>query len=89
MPSSLIQCEPHADCPPLIRAGRPRSITPPMLDALCDHLPEKPGLYVDEMVVFLLDEFDILTSTASVKRALCRAGWTKKKGSTKSKGAKP
>ncbi|EER25472.1 mariner-Tc1 transposon family protein [Coccidioides posadasii C735 delta SOWgp] len=63
--------------PPLIHAGRPRSITPPMLDALCDHLTEKPGLYVDEMVVVLQDEFDILTSTASVKRALCPAGWTK------------
>ncbi|EER45713.1 conserved hypothetical protein [Histoplasma capsulatum H143] len=24
--------------------SRPRSITPPMLDALCDHLTEKPGL---------------------------------------------
>jgi hypothetical protein len=33
--------------------GRPRSITPPMLDALCDHLLEKPGQYLDEMVVFL------------------------------------
>lgn len=75
--------------PPLIRAGRPRSITPPMLDALCDHLTEKPGLYVDEMVVFLLDEFDILTSTASVKRALCRAGWTKKKAQQKAKEQNP
>jgi len=33
--------------------GRPRSITPPMLDALCKHLLEKPWLYQDEMVDFL------------------------------------
>ena len=42
---------------PSTRVGRQRSITPPMLQALCDHLLEKPGLYVDEMVMFLWDEF--------------------------------
>jgi precorrin-6B methylase 1 len=50
-----------------------------MLDALCDHLAEKPGLYVEEMAIFLWDEFNILPSLSSVKRALSRAGWTKKK----------
>jgi DNA-binding Xre family transcriptional regulator len=30
--------------------GRPRTITPPILDALCKHLLEKPWLYQDEMV---------------------------------------
>jgi hypothetical protein len=29
--------------------GRPRSITPLMLDALCEYLLEEPGLYRDEM----------------------------------------
>jgi hypothetical protein len=33
--------------------GRPRSITPLMLKALCDHLLEKPELYLEEMAVFL------------------------------------
>ena len=37
--------------------GRPRSITPPMLEALCKHLKEKQTLYQDEMAVFLWDEF--------------------------------
>ena len=60
--------------PPPVRAGRPKSITLPMLDALCDHLTEKPGLYVEEMVVFLQDEFDILTSTTSIKRAFSHVG---------------
>ena len=32
---------------------KPRSVTLPMLDALCEHLLEKPNLYQDEMVVFL------------------------------------
>jgi hypothetical protein len=33
-------------------SGRPRSITPPMFEALCEYLFEKPGLYREEMVVF-------------------------------------
>lgn len=31
---------------PPVSAGRQRSITPIMLDALCEHLAEKLGLYV-------------------------------------------
>jgi predicted transcriptional regulator len=42
---------------PPIKGGRPRNITPVMLEALCDHLIEKPALYLDEMAVFLWDEF--------------------------------
>ena len=42
---------------PLIRLGRPRTIISPMLEALCDGLLEKPGLYLDEMAIFLFDEF--------------------------------
>lgn len=36
---------------------RRRSITPLMLDAHCDHLLENPGLYLDEMVIIMWDEF--------------------------------
>ena len=64
---------------PPVPVGRQPSIAPIMLDALCDHLAEKPGLYIDEMAIFLWDEFNILPSSSSIKRALCRAGWTKKK----------
>ena len=60
------------------RVGRRRSITPPILEALCDHLLEKPGLYLDEMVVFLRDEFQTLTTTSSIRRALASKGWSKK-----------
>jgi hypothetical protein len=35
------------------RVGRWPNITPPMLDASCDHLLEKPGLYLDETADFL------------------------------------
>jgi hypothetical protein len=37
-----------------------------MLKALCEHLLEKPELYLEEMVVFLWDEFDVLASTSSI-----------------------
>ena len=53
--------------PPLNRGGRPRSITPSMLEALCDHLTGKPGLYLEEMAVFLYDEFGITVSSSSIK----------------------
>jgi hypothetical protein len=58
--------------------GRPRSVTPPMLDALCEHLLEKPELYQEEMVLFLLDEFKVHVTTFSLARALNSIGWTKK-----------
>lgn len=50
-----------------------------MLDALREHLLEKPDLYLDEMAVFLWDEFSILVTTASIiRRALISVGWPKK-----------
>jgi transposase len=54
--------------------GRPRSITPPMLDALCEHLLEKLSLYRDEMVLFLLDEFKTYVTPFSIGRALASIG---------------
>lgn len=56
-----------------------------MLDALRDHLVESPDLYVEEMVAFLRDEFGILSSPSSLKRALAGAGWTRKKARQKAK----
>jgi hypothetical protein len=40
-----------------------------MIEALCDHLCEKPGLYLDEMVVFLWDEFQTMVTTSSIRKA--------------------
>ena len=48
-----------------------------MLDALCEYLLENPGLYRDEMVLFLLDEFKILVKPFSIGRALISIRWTK------------
>ncbi|KAI2669605.1 transcriptional regulator family: Helix-turn-helix [Penicillium roqueforti] len=58
--------------------GRPRSITPPMLEALCEHLMEKPALYQDEMALFLWDEFGKQVTIQSISRALGSVGWSKK-----------
>jgi hypothetical protein len=49
-----------------------------MLDDLSEHLLEKPGLYQSEMILFPLDEFDLLVTPSSVGRALRAKGWTKK-----------
>jgi hypothetical protein len=58
--------------------GWPRSITPPMLEALCEYLLEKPDLYRDEMALFLFDEFKTHVTPFSIGRALASIGWTKK-----------
>ena len=63
---------------PQTRVGRRRTVTPSMLEALCDHLLEKPGLYVDEMAIFLWDEFCVQVTNSSLKRALASVGWSKK-----------
>lgn len=49
-----------------------------MIEALCDHLFEKPGLYLDEMAIFLWDEFQTMVTTSSIRRALVAKGWSKK-----------
>jgi hypothetical protein len=49
-----------------------------MIEALCDRLLEKPGLYVDEMAIFLWDEFHVQVTNSSLKRALASVGWSKK-----------
>ena len=58
--------------------GRPRSMTPPMLDALRDHLLEKPSQYLDEMVIFLWDEFEVYVPKPTISRTLRSVGWPKK-----------
>lgn len=40
--------------------------------------PEKPGLYLDEMAVFLWDEFQTLVTVASIRQALVAKSWSKK-----------
>jgi hypothetical protein len=63
---------------PPIKGGRPHNITPVMLEALCDHLIEKPALYWDEMAVFLWDQFALQATKSSISRALQSKGWSKK-----------
>ncbi|KAJ5694341.1 hypothetical protein N7536_004753 [Penicillium majusculum] len=74
---------------PPISPGRPPSITKVMVDALFDHLAEKPGLYVEEMAIFLFDEFNVVPSISSIKRALYRAGWSKKKAQQRASERNP
>jgi transposase len=60
------------------KGGRPRRLTPVMLKALCDHLLENPHLYLDEMAIFLWEEFQVHVTTCSIGRALKREAWSKK-----------
>jgi transposase len=49
-----------------------------MLDALREHLLEKPDQYLDEMAVFLWDEFEVPVTTSTISRALKSIRWSKK-----------
>lgn len=69
--------------PPFLRrpsngVGRPRSITPPILDTLREYLLGKPELYLDEMAVFLWDEFEVLVTAPTISRTFASIGWSKK-----------
>ena len=63
---------------PFNGGGRSSAVTPLMRIVLFDHLHEHPGLYQDEMIVFLWDEFEVLVSKWSIRRALQECGWSKK-----------
>lgn len=67
------------------KSGWPRSLTPLMVQVLCDDLVEKPHFYLDEMVVFLWDEFEVLVTTWSTRRALKCEGCSKKASKKKAK----
>jgi transposase len=68
----------HSTKAPANGGGRRRSITPPMLGALRERLLEKPGLYQEEMALFLWDEFGVLISTHNISGTLRAVGWSKK-----------
>lgn len=56
-----------------------------MLEALCDHRLEKPNIYLDEMAIFLWDEFAIQAIKSSISRALASKGWPKKTSQVKAR----
>ena len=63
---------------PINKPGMPAILRPQMVEALLDHLNEKPELYLEEMAWFIWDEFKEVVSTSTISRALAKAGWSKK-----------
>lgn len=74
---------------PSITSGRPQSITPIMLEALFDHLLDKPDLYLHEMELFFWDEFEVYVPKSTISDALHRKGWSKKTARQKAKERNP
>lgn len=58
--------------------GCRRRIIPVMLDVLRERLIEKPSMYLDEMVIFLWDNFGVLVTRSTTSRALASNGLSKK-----------
>ena len=63
---------------PQNRRGRQRVMTPTMIASLQDYLLDRPGSYLDEMTIFLWDEFATRVHISTISRALSRLRWTKK-----------
>lgn len=59
-------------------AGRPKTITPPTLTALCDKLAITPCMRLEDMVAFLHSEFEVEVTRFSIRRALQDVNWSKK-----------
>jgi transposase len=59
-------------------AGRPKTITPPMVTALCDKLAILPCMRLEDIVDFLRGEFEVEATRFSIRRALKNVGWSKK-----------
>lgn len=55
------------------------------VQAPCDHLLEKPYLYLDDMVLFIWDEFQVHVTNSSISRALKHEGWSKKTAKRKAR----
>jgi hypothetical protein len=56
------------------KCGRLRSITPIILEALYNYLFEKPGLYLNEIAIFLWGDFNMYIIKSSISRALIYKG---------------
>jgi transposase len=67
-----------ARAPQIIKPGRTPKITVPIGEALDELLLNKPSHYVDEMMFFIWDEFEVWVTESTVRRWLRKKKYTKK-----------
>jgi hypothetical protein len=58
-------------------------VTPLIIKALCDHLSENPSRYLDEVAIFVWDEFRTLVTTSIIRRVLVAKNYPKRALSSK------
>lgn len=63
----------------LYQTGRPRTVTPLMLETMRKELAERPDMYREEISAYLESLFRVQISKSSIGRALRAAGMTRKK----------
>ena len=63
---------------PSATQGRPRVISRLHEEELLAYLDERPMAYLDKLVFFLFDEFDLRVDESTVWLALHRLGWSRK-----------
>lgn len=57
-----------------IKARQPQSITPIILDTLCDYLLKKPDLYLHKIELFLLNKFNVSVPKSTISNTLHQIG---------------
>ncbi|KJZ70589.1 hypothetical protein HIM_10018 [Hirsutella minnesotensis 3608] len=63
---------------PTHHTGRPRMLTPLMLQTLQNKLLQQPDMFRDEMIAYLAELFDVEVSKSTISRTLQAAGITRK-----------
>ena len=66
--------------------GALHPLNPVMREALLEHLLGKPGLSLEEMEIYLWDEFEASATNSSINRTLRSAKWSKKKARAIARG---
>lgn len=66
------------NAPPTVPVGRSRAVTSVMSDALKEMLFSKPDRQLDELAVFLQDDFEVEVSNSTISRTLKKEGWSRK-----------
>ena len=63
---------------PKVRAGRPKTLTPPMLTRLLAELREYPDMLLGEMATFLKGIYGVSVAISTISTSLVSVGWSKK-----------
>lgn len=75
------QCYP----PSTVRLGRPPLLRQAQIEGLAEYLKGRPSAYLDEMQLFLYEDYDVIASLPTVWRALMKLNYSRKLATKKAR----